>query len=69
MCFWGRRTPDIGQFNSKPPGDEREASALRDEVCHLMSSIYFFITDADRISMYLRMCFITTIIRLVVVKP
>lgn len=30
--FFFRFTPDIGQVNSKDAGDQREASALRDEV-------------------------------------
>lgn len=41
--------PDIGQFNSIAPGDEREASELRDRVCHLQPSIFVFITDADNL--------------------
>ncbi|KAM1339781.1 hypothetical protein ACFX15_037975 [Malus domestica] len=32
ICYRDRFTPDIGQFKAKAPGDEREASALRDEL-------------------------------------
>ncbi|KAM1080472.1 hypothetical protein ACFX13_015404 [Malus domestica] len=32
ICYRDRFTPDIGQLNPKAPGDEREASALRDEL-------------------------------------
>ncbi|KAM2033061.1 hypothetical protein ACFX1T_015006 [Malus domestica] len=32
ICYRDRFMPDIGQLNPKAPGDEREASALRDEL-------------------------------------
>ncbi|KAM1788542.1 hypothetical protein ACFX11_038819 [Malus domestica] len=32
ICYRDRFTPDIGQFKANAPGDEREASALRDEL-------------------------------------
>ena len=39
--------PNIGPLNSKEKGDQREASALRDEVCHIHPSIPVFIAVAD----------------------
>lgn len=32
----GRFSPDMGRFHAKANGDQREASALHDEVCMLI---------------------------------
>lgn len=46
--FYARFASDIGQANSKDAGDQREASALRDEVWHYKCRNQFLFLALER---------------------
>lgn len=44
MCTNCRFLSEIGNYKSKDPGDQRDASALRDEVCQRIASISVYLS-------------------------